>query len=100
MQHLCDGTMNLVGVLCTENSPILGTSLRHLTSLFPDLSLTVLAIIRDSEVILPRSGIEAMETGDVFIFVIAHISTVQWLVLDMRRVRRVPWLSLAAAVLD
>ena len=61
--------MNLVGVQCTENSPILGTSLRHLTSLFPDLSLTVLAIIRDGKVILPRSGVESMETGDRVYFV-------------------------------
>ena len=44
VQHLCDGKMNLVGVLCTENNPILGTSLRHLTSLFPDLSVTILAL--------------------------------------------------------
>ena len=69
VQHLCDGKMNLVGVLCTENNPILGTSLRHLTSLFPDLSLTILAIIREGKVILPRSGIEAMQTGDRVYFV-------------------------------
>ena len=69
VQNLCDGKMNLVGVQCTENSPILGTSLRHLTSLFPDLSLTVLAIIRDGKVILPRSGVESMETGDRVYFV-------------------------------
>ncbi|MGB2252083.1 MAG: Trk system potassium transporter TrkA, partial [Candidatus Puniceispirillaceae bacterium] len=69
VQNLCDGKMNLVGVQCTENSPILGTSLRHLTSLFPDLSLTVLAIIRDGKVILPRSGVESMQTGDRVYFV-------------------------------
>jgi len=69
VQNLCDGKMNLVGVQCTENSPILGTSLRHLTSLFPDLSLTILAIIRDGKVILPRSGVEAMQTGDRVYFV-------------------------------
>ena len=69
VQNLCDGRMNLVGVQCTENSPILGTSLRHLTSLFPDLSLTVLAIIRDGKVILPRSGVESMQTGDRVYFV-------------------------------
>ena len=32
---ICDGNMNLVGVRCTENCPTLGTSLRHLTGLFP-----------------------------------------------------------------
>ncbi|MDC0649657.1 Trk system potassium transporter TrkA [Candidatus Puniceispirillum sp.] len=69
VQNLCDGKMNLVGVQCTESSPTLGTSLRHLTSLFPDLSLTVLAIIRDGKVILPRSGVESMENGDRVYFV-------------------------------
>lgn len=69
IKNLCDGKMNLVGVLCTADSPTVGTPLRHLTSLFPDLALTVLAIIRDGAVILPRSGADAMEIGDRVYFV-------------------------------
>ena len=69
VKNLCNGKMNLVGVLCTDSCPTLGTSLRHLTGLFPDLSMTILAIIRDGEVILPRSGEESMQVGDRIYFV-------------------------------
>ena len=69
VKDMCGGKMNLVGVLCTDESPVLGASLRHLTKLFPDLAMTVLAIIRDGKVILPRSGVEAMQTGDRVYFV-------------------------------
>jgi len=69
VKNMCNGRMNLVGVRCNESCPTLGTSLRHLTSLFPDLSMTILAIIRDGQVILPRSGEESMEVGDRVYFV-------------------------------
>ena len=55
--------MNLVGVVCTEDSPVRDTPLRHLTNLFPDLVMTVLCIIRDNAVILPRRGAND-EAGD------------------------------------
>ncbi|MDB2325330.1 Trk system potassium transporter TrkA [Alphaproteobacteria bacterium] len=71
VQDMCDGKMNLVGVLLTDDSPILDVSLRHLTNLFPDLSLTVLAIIREGKVVIPRSGAESMRTGDRVYFVCA-----------------------------
>ncbi len=69
VKDMCGGSMNLVGVLCTEESPVLGTPLRHLTKLFPDLAMTVLAIIRDGKVILPRSGVDSMQEGDRVYFV-------------------------------
>ncbi|MDC3313954.1 Trk system potassium transporter TrkA [Alphaproteobacteria bacterium] len=69
IKNLCDGKMNLVGVLCTEDSPVRDTPLRHLTNLFPDLAMTVLCIIRDNAVILPRRGIEEMHAGDRIYFV-------------------------------
>jgi len=69
VKNLCGGKMNLVGVLCTEDTPTLGTSLRHLTGLFPDLTMTIFAIIRDGKVILSRSGEESMQTGDRVYFV-------------------------------
>ena len=69
VKNLCDGNMNLVGVRCTDTCPTLGTSLRNLTGLFPDLKMTILAIIRDGAVILPRSGEESMQVGDRVYFV-------------------------------
>ena len=69
VKDMCDGKMNLVGVLLTDDSPIRDVSLRHLTNLFPDLLITVLAIIRDGKVVIPRSGNESMQTSDRVYFV-------------------------------
>ena len=69
VKDMCEGKMNLVGVLLTDDSPIRDVSLRHLTNLFPDLLITVLAIIRDGKVVIPRSGAESMQTGDRVYFV-------------------------------
>ena len=69
VKDMCEGKMNLVGVLLTDDSPIRDVSLRHLTNLFPDLLITVLAIIRDGKVVIPRSGTESMQTGDRVYFV-------------------------------
>jgi trk system potassium uptake protein TrkA len=69
VKDMCDGKVNLVGVLLTDDSPIRDEPLRHLTKLFPDLSLTVMAIIRDGKVVIPRSGDESMQTGDRVYFV-------------------------------
>ena len=69
VKDMCEGKMNLVGVLLTDDSPIRDVTLRHLTNLFPDLLITVLAIIRDGKVVIPRSGAESMQTGDRVYFV-------------------------------
>ncbi len=69
VKDICDGKMSLAGVLLTEDSPIRDVPLRHLTNLFPDLSMTVLAIIRDGKVVIPRSGKDSMQTGDRVYFV-------------------------------
>ncbi|MDA9639914.1 Trk system potassium transporter TrkA [SAR116 cluster bacterium] len=69
VKDMCGGKMNLVGVLCTEESPILATPIRHLTNLFPDLVITILTIIRDGQVVVPRDGNEIMLAGDRVYFV-------------------------------
>ena len=76
VKDMCAGRMNLVGVQCTDESPILDTPIRHLTNLFPDLSMTILAIIRDGKLTLPRDGAEMMAAGDRVYFVCdsAHLS--------------------------
>ena len=69
VKDMCGGRMNLVGVQCNEVSPIIDTPIRHLTNLFPDLSMTILAIIRDGKLTLPRDGAEMMKPGDRVYFV-------------------------------
>ena len=43
-----------VCILCNDDCPILDTPLRQLIDLFPDLNATVMAIIRGSDLIVPR----------------------------------------------
>ena len=68
MITLADGKVRAVGVLCTENCPIIHTPLRQLTGLFPDLNLEVVAIIRNDRPIIP-SGNDQMLPGDEVYFV-------------------------------
>lgn len=68
MISLADGKVRAVGVLCSENCPIIHTPLRQLTGLFPDLSLEVVAIIRDDKPIVPGAD-DQMLPGDEVYFV-------------------------------
>lgn len=69
VKDMADGLVKLVGVLCEDDCPILATPLRHLTNLFPDLVMTILAIIRDNHVIVPRDGKDELRAGDRVYFV-------------------------------
>lgn len=68
MITLADGKVRAVGVLCTENCPIIHTPLRQLTGLFPDLNIEVVAIIRNDKPIIP-GGNDQMLPGDEVYFV-------------------------------
>ena len=69
MAEMCGGRALIVGVRCDETCPILGSSIRELTALFEDLTLTIIAIIRGTEIIVPRDGSVEMEEGDRVYFV-------------------------------
>ncbi len=69
VKDMADNKMKVIGVLCGENCPILATPLRHLTNLFPGLSMTIMAIFRDNQVIVPRDGTDMMQPGDRVYFV-------------------------------
>ena len=69
VKDMAGGKIRLIGVVCHENCPILATPLRHLTGLFPGLSMTIVAIIRASEVIVPRDGKDMLQPGDRVYFV-------------------------------
>ena len=68
MIPLADGKVRVVGVICTDSCPILHTPLRQLTSLFPDLSIEILAIIRGDRPMIPDSD-DRMLPGDEVYFV-------------------------------
>ena len=61
--------VRIVGVRCEHNCPILDSSLRQLTKLFEGLQITVVAILRGNELIVPRDGSVKMEEGDRVYFV-------------------------------
>lgn len=67
---LADGLVQLVGVICKESCPIIRTPLKHLTSLFPDLSIVIQAIVRNEQKIIPDSN-EELLPGDEVYFVCA-----------------------------
>lgn len=75
MIPMADDLVRIIGARCTEECPIVNTPLRQLTTLFPDLNITILAIIRDEAFIIPSSN-DQMLAGDEVYFCAdtAHIA--------------------------
>ncbi|MDY0883083.1 Trk system potassium transporter TrkA [Dongia soli] len=65
---LADNLVTLVGVRCTATCPIINTPLRHLTTLFPDLHVSVIGIVRNDVKIIPSDN-EMMLPGDDVYFI-------------------------------
>ncbi len=65
---LADGKVMLIGVLCDPNCPLVDTPLRQLDTLFPDLSMRIVAIIRGDQRIIPSRD-EQVLIGDEVYFV-------------------------------
>ena len=57
-------SITMLGVSCKNDCPLLDTPLRNLVDLFPDLSVTVMAIIRGTNLIVPRGGDNIILSGD------------------------------------
>jgi len=68
MFPLAEGRVRVVGVICTEDCPIIHTPLRQLTGLFPDLNIEIVAIVRGDRPIIPDSE-DRMLPGDEVYFV-------------------------------
>jgi trk system potassium uptake protein TrkA len=68
MISLADGKVRLIGVRCTEQTPIVNTPLRQLTALFPDLNIVVVAVIRGETRFVPH-GDDQLSPGDEVYFV-------------------------------
>ena len=61
--------LKLLGVVCTEDTPIIHTPLRQLGELFPYLHLNIVAIFRDRESFIP-GGKEQLYPGDQVYFLV------------------------------
>ncbi len=64
---LAEGLVQLVSVICKEDCPLINTPLKHLTTLFPDLAVVILAIVRGDTKIIP-TGEDEIQRGDEVYF--------------------------------
>jgi len=63
---LAEGKVSLIGVHCTEATPILHTPLRELTALFPDMHIVIVGIQREGRGIVPRAEDQLLPGDDVY----------------------------------
>lgn len=68
MIRMGDDKVRVIGVRCDDNCPVIYTPLRQLTSLFPDLRITVMAIFRNESMMIPTSN-DQMLPGDEVYFI-------------------------------
>lgn len=69
MIPLADNKLRLLGVRCNEDCPILDTPLRQLTTLFPDLHIQTVGIMRNGKQIVPKSDDELIKGDEVYVVV-------------------------------
>ena len=65
-----EGALQLIGIRCKSKAPILNTPLRLLDTLFPDMNLLVMFIIRKGEGFVPTSS-DQLEEGDEVYFLVS-----------------------------
>jgi len=58
--------VRVVGVTTLPETPIVGSPLRHLTGLFPDLSITVLGIGRGERLLVPSADDQVLAGDEVY----------------------------------
>ncbi len=68
MIPLVDDKVRLVAVYCQDGCPVVNTPLRHLTGLFPDLAIELVAIVRGDRAFIPQAD-DQMLVGDEVYFV-------------------------------
>lgn len=69
MIPLVDGKVQLLGVRCDEDCPLLHTPLRQLAVLFPELNIVIIGLVRDGKPFVPRRD-EQMLAGDEAYFIV------------------------------
>lgn len=86
-----DGRVRVIGVACGDDCPVVNTPLRHLTGLFPDLNIEILAIVHEGRAFIPDSD-DQMFPGDEVYFVAESSHVPRAMIAfghDEREVRRV-----------
>jgi trk system potassium uptake protein TrkA len=65
---MADGLVQLAGVICKDNCPLLNTQLKQLPKLFPNLPIVICLIIRDGLVIVPNEDDQLIEGDEAYFF--------------------------------
>lgn len=68
---LANGRVNIVAVRCTQDTPVINTPISHVTSLYPNLDLTVIGIVREESNFLPQPQ-DILQVGDAVYFAVAQ----------------------------
>ncbi len=63
---MADGKVSVVGVRCDDSTPIINTPLRQLTSLFADLNVVIVGILRNERAIVPKAEDQMLPGDDVY----------------------------------
>jgi trk system potassium uptake protein TrkA len=71
---LAEDRVRLMGVRCSEKTPVVNTPLRQLTQLFPELQIVVVGIVRQDKAMVPAAE-DLMLPGDEVYFVVASDQT-------------------------
>jgi trk system potassium uptake protein TrkA len=69
--RFADENIAVMAIECLEDCPVINTPLVQLTGLFPDLEATVMAIVRNDKLFIPRSR-DQMFSGDI-----AYVATIK-----------------------
>lgn len=69
MIPLADNNLRLLGIRCEPDCPILRTPLRQLTSLFPDLKINTVAIVRNGKPMAASGDDELFAADEVYLVV-------------------------------
>lgn len=65
---LAGGRVYLIGVQCHETCPLINTPMKQLGTLFPNLSIEIGAILRGSELIIPKNDDQMLIGDEVYFF--------------------------------
>ncbi|WP_343564758.1 Trk system potassium transporter TrkA [Kiloniella sp. b19] len=66
---LAEGKISLIGIHCSDDTPIINTPLRQLTELFPKLHVRVVGISREGRGFVPTADDELRAGDDIYVVV-------------------------------
>ncbi len=76
MIPLANDRVNLIGVRCGPDCPLVNTPLRQLTQLFPDLNIVIVGVSHDDKPSVPRAD-DQLLPGDLVYFVVDSEQTMR-----------------------